>query len=97
MTYHFREEKMDEALEIWKGAILEPISKAPGFHQVVMLRGQGGLAVAMGMWDSRESADAFMATGAAKKLFDLISPYFSEKPQHLNMTLEILQKAESGK
>jgi len=93
MTYSFIEDKMDQALEIWKNQILEPISRAPGFQQVIMLRGANGSAVAVGIWDSRESAESFMKTSAARDLFGLLSPFFQEKPRHENMILEARAEA----
>jgi pentatricopeptide repeat protein len=79
MRYFFREDRYDEACELWRKTILEPARKAPGMVVIQFYTARPN-ALAIGCWESEESARDFMATGVFAKFTELSEGMMERKP-----------------
>jgi hypothetical protein len=67
MNYHFRNEVFEEACIIWERHVLIHARKQPGFVRMQFLVASPK-AMAIGTWESKAAAEAFMQTGVFKNL-----------------------------
>jgi hypothetical protein len=82
MRYHFREESLERACEIWKEAVLERATGREGFIRAFIMTGTGGKALAVGMWEDKRYADEFMKTGVFKELLSDFTDMMVANPEH---------------
>lgn len=80
MEYTFRPEAFDQACQIWREVVLDAAARQPGFVRMQFLTSQPG-ALAIGTWQDKASAEAFMRTGVFKVLMDRIESLCAARPQ----------------
>lgn len=80
MHYSFVEENFNQACEIWKDQVLDLATRQPGFVRMQLLVASPQ-ALAIGTWESKSHAEAFMHTGVFKKLMVDLEPLCTAPPQ----------------
>lgn len=84
MEYIFKDNKLVEAGEIWENDVLVLAKKQPGFVRMQFLTGADGKrALAIGTWEDKSNAEAFMQTGVFKDLMEKIKDTLEEDPKPL--------------
>ncbi len=79
-TYHCKTEKLDEAIAL--GEKLKPeMMEIPGLKQMFMTGNKDGNCALIGIYDSRESAEA--AKDTVRALFARFAEYIDSEPQPL--------------
>ena len=92
MNYCFKPEKLDEAVGMWKTAVVDSIQKQPGFVRVQFYTQASGKAMAMGSWEQKENAEDFMNTGIFKEMLSKFESYMDEMPRHEKFNLEVFEQ-----
>lgn len=81
MTYHFKPERLEEAITIWQSGVANHIIKQPGFIRVQFYTEASGTAIAIGSWESQAHADAFMKTGVFANLLEAFGACMAQPPR----------------
>lgn len=79
MRYQIKPEHFEEALAAWKRLVLEEAKKAEGLVRMQLLRGDDSF-LAIGTWEDKSFAEAFMQTGVFKTLTQEIDGMLAAKP-----------------
>ena len=80
IEYTFKEDRFDEACEIWEKSVLTLASKQQGFVRMQFLTAPPK-ALAMGTWQDPSFAQAFMQTGVFKDLLEQLQPMLEGDPR----------------
>lgn len=81
MQYRFEPEHLDEACALWQQEVLEVAREHDGFVRMQLYSRRSGEALAIGTWESRDYAEAFMKTGVFAKLLQRLEGMTTERPQ----------------
>lgn len=81
MTYHFKPERLDDAVELWKSGVAGIIEVQPGFVEVRFYTDASGTAIAIGTWESVEHAQEFMKTGVFADLLKAFEGMMTDLPR----------------
>ena len=81
MQYRFVTERLDEACSIWRQEVLDIARGREGFVRMQLYSRPTGEALAIGTWESRDHAEAFMQTGVFKKLSARLEGMTTEQPK----------------
>ncbi|HNY22146.1 MAG TPA: hypothetical protein PKO22_08365 [Treponemataceae bacterium] len=79
MRYFFKEDRFDEACELWRRTILEPARRAPGMVVIQFFTARPN-ALAIGCWESEERAKEFMATGVFARFTEAAEGMMDKPP-----------------
>lgn len=79
MKYTVKPEAMDDFTQAWKKEILELASRQPGFIRMKLLVHKD-TAMAMGTWEEKRYAEAFMALGSFKELMAKVADMLTGTP-----------------
>lgn len=88
MKYAFKPEKLQEATKIWEEGVAGGIVNQPGFIRVQFYTEPSGEAIAIGSWESKEHADAFMKTGVFADILKTFEDCMQAQPRGGAYTLE---------
>lgn len=80
MRYHFKAEFFEPACGVWKNIVLEEAKKAPGLVRMQFLTNKP-YALAIGTWEDKSYAEAFMQTGVFKRLMEHLLNMTMKKPE----------------
>ncbi|OQY40307.1 MAG: hypothetical protein B6226_00135 [Candidatus Cloacimonetes bacterium 4572_65] len=80
MRYYFKVENMVECIEKWEEDVLEVAEEQEGFIRMQFLAKKDGEAMAIGTWDEKKYAEAFMKTGIFKKILEDFAPFMTKEP-----------------
>ncbi len=80
MLYHFKEASFDLACEIWKSHVLQAASNQEGFVRMQFLVASPE-ALAIGTWQEKVHAEAFMKTGVFTRLMFELETLCAASPQ----------------
>ncbi|PID29671.1 MAG: hypothetical protein CSB55_01535 [Candidatus Cloacimonadota bacterium] len=88
VEYTFKPESLEEACKLWEEHVLELAKKQKGFIRLQFYTKPDGKALAMGTWERKEDAMAFMATGVFKDLLAKLMLQTAEPPKHQTWDLK---------
>lgn len=94
MQYRFDPKHLDEACRVWQREVLEVARKHEGFVRMQLYSRRSGEALAIGTWESRDHAEAFMKTGVFAKLLQQLEGMTTEQPQPSRWDLRSFAEAE---
>ncbi len=80
MRYTFTQQGFERGCALWKDTVLKPASAAPGMVRMQLLTAAPS-ALAVGTWESKTDAEAFMRTGVFKTLMERIGPLLERNPE----------------
>ena len=80
MRYYFKPEEMVKCIEKWEEQVLEIAEEQEGFVRMQFLVKENGETMAIGTWEEKENAEAFMKTGIFKKILEEFEPFMTAKP-----------------
>jgi len=86
MIYKFKEGKLEEGVSSWKNGVYNKIILAEGFIRVQLYTKENEM-IAIGSWEDKSFADAFMKTGAFKDIMETFGELLQERP--VNSKLEL--------
>lgn len=92
MHYHFKKERMEEAVSLWKSGVADKIGKQPGFVRVQFYTHEDGTAIAIGTWEKREDAENFMKTGVFADLLQTFGDCMAEQPRSKDYELAYFEQ-----
>ncbi len=81
MDYSFHPDRQEEACRIWEEEILTHARTQEGFVRLQLLSGERGRVMAIGTWENKDAAEAFMRTGVFVKLMDRIGSMTTGDPR----------------
>lgn len=81
MEYSFKPERLADAVLLWKEEVMNHAVAQPGFVRMQFLTQDGGQCLALGTWEKKEDAEAFMRTGVFKKLMDKLTGLTTAEPK----------------
>jgi quinol monooxygenase YgiN len=87
MRYKFKPGKAEEAAEIWKNTIFNPAIVREGIVALEFMINEHDEALAIGIWEKQEFAQAFMQTGIFKTLLQDLDEFLLEQPEGEHWTL----------
>lgn len=79
IVYKFKEGQVEEGVKIWEEGVFNKISKAQGFVRV-QLYTSGDEMMAIGSWEDKSYAEAFMRTGVFKDILTSFGDLLIEQP-----------------
>jgi hypothetical protein len=79
MHYQFTEDDFERACQTWRTEVMEHAKTRPGFVRMQFLVA-GRDALAIGTWENRDYARAFMETGVFKKLLEKLEGMTTARP-----------------
>ena len=94
MNYRFVPERLEEACSIWQEEVLEVARGHEGFVRMQLYSRPTGEALAIGTWQSRDNAEAFMQTGVFKRLLARLEGLTAEEPKPSRWALRSFAEAE---
>lgn len=80
MRYSFKPEMFDIACGFWRSLVLNEAAKAPGLVRMQFLTNKP-YALAIGTWQNKENAEAFMQTGVFKRLLENLTGLTTSDPK----------------
>ncbi len=80
MHYSFKEEYLEEACALWKKQVLDLALKQAGFIRMQFLL-SGTEALAIGTWEEKQYAQAFMQSGVFKQLMEKLETMVTAPPR----------------
>lgn len=93
MDYLFKPEDFDLACEIWRTGVLALAKTQNGFVRMQFLVNPPR-AMAIGTWEDKSHAEAFMVTGVFKRLMEKLGPCCQEDPR--GRTWQTLYSEQKG-
>lgn len=93
MNYYFKLEFVDQGVALWKKKIGEVVVSQPGFIHAQLYSGENGSVIAIGSWENRSDAEAYMKKGDFAELLKALEPMMEKPPQGSNYKLEYSTKA----
>ncbi len=94
MQYKFVPERLEEACSTWRQEVLEVARGHEGFVRMQLYSRSTGEALAIGTWESRDHAEAFMETGVFKRLLARLTGMTAEPPRPSRWDLQSFAEAE---
>jgi quinol monooxygenase YgiN len=88
MEYTFKPEFLDDACKLWEDHVLSIAKQQKGFVRLQFYTKPDGSALALGTWETKEDAQAFMATGVFKDLLEKLTDKTAELPKHQTWDLK---------
>ncbi len=88
MEYQFKPEQVALGCQIWRETVLEAARNRKGFVRMQLFSQTSGNVLAMGTWESKGNAEAFMQTGVFVTLKEKLSPLMLKEPQQRLWNLE---------
>ena len=89
MEYQFKPDDLAEGCRIWRETVLETARSRKGFVRMQLFSQTAGNVLAMGTWESKENAEAFMQTGVFITLKQKLAPIMLKEPQQRLWNLEV--------
>jgi len=89
MEYQFKPEDLSQGCRIWRETVLEAARKRKGFVRMQLFSQASGNVLAMGTWESKPDAEAFMQTGVFITLKEKLAPLMIKEPQQRLWNLEV--------
>jgi len=86
IVYRFKPGHLEEGVQIWKDAVYEKICKAEGFIRVQLYTSDDEM-MAIGSWEEKSYAEAFMRTGVFKDIMAMFGGILVSQP--VNKTYEL--------
>ena len=80
MRYSFKPEVFEVACGFWRNLVLEEAKKAPGLVRMQLLVAKPA-ALAIGTWEDKSYAEAFMRTGVFKRLLEHLTGLTAAEPK----------------
>ena len=80
MRYRIKPGKQEEFVRLWSEQVLSKANGQPGLHRMMLLE-SAGTVMALGSWEDKSYAEAFMQTGVFKLLMDQVESWLTEPPQ----------------
>ncbi len=80
MRYSFKPEVFEVACGFWRNLVLEEAKKAPGLVRMQFLVAKP-TALAIGTWEDKSYAEAFMRTGVFKRLLEHLVGLTAAEPK----------------
>lgn len=93
MIYYFKENMLEEGVKKWKEAVFNKISKADGFIRVQLYTKDNEM-MAIGSWEDKSYAEAFMKTGIFKDLMASFGEYLESVPVNKSYELRYYESKE---
>lgn len=90
IVYKFKEGKVEEGVKIWEEGVFNKISKAQGFVRV-QLYTSGDEMMAIGSWEDKSYAEAFMRTGVFKDILASFGDLLIEQPVTKSLTMRYFE------
>lgn len=91
IKYVFKANMLEEAVKVWKEGVLDKIKHAEGFIRVQLYTREREM-MAIGTWEDRSYAEAFMKTGVFKDLMDTFGDYLEEVPANREYDLRYFEE-----
>lgn len=91
MVYQFKEGHLEEGVKIWEEGVYNKISKAEGFIRVQLYTWDDSM-MAIGSWEDKSYADAFMKTGVFKDVMESFGEILELKPMNRAMELKYFEE-----
>jgi len=89
MEYQFKPKDVAEGCRIWRETVLEIARGRKGFVRMQLFSQTTGPVLAMGTWESKQDAEAFMRTGVFITLKEKLAPLMQGEPQQRLWNLEV--------
>ena len=80
MNYPVKPDAMEDFVALWEEKVLDLAIRQEGFVRMQILTRENE-AMAMGTWDDKSSAEAFMTLGPFKRLMEAAKEYLSGDPR----------------
>ena len=90
IVYKFKEGKLEEGVKVWEEGVFNKIRNAEGFVRV-QLYTQGNEMMAIGTWEDKSYAEAFMRTGVFKDIMATFGDLLLEQPANTTWTLRYFE------
>jgi hypothetical protein len=87
MRYQFIDGKFEEGCALWRELVLDEARKAPGLVRMQFLVSRPA-ALAIGTWQDKTYAEAFMRTGVFKRLMERIRGSLAADPSPEQWSLD---------
>ena len=92
IRYNFKPEKIKDAIKLWEDGVYKKITEQEGFIRVQLYSNEDGEVIAIGSWEDKKYADAFMQTGVFKNVLETFNEYLQEIPRNKIFDLEFFQE-----
>ncbi|MBN2795246.1 MAG: hypothetical protein JXR88_07585 [Clostridia bacterium] len=86
IEYKFKPGMLEQGVALWKEGVYNKITRAEGFVRVQLYTRENEM-MAIGTWEAKAYAEAFMKTGVFKDLMASFGEYLLEAP--VNKTYEL--------
>lgn len=95
MIYSFKEGALEKGVSLWKEGIQHKINQAEGFIRVQLYTRENEM-IAIGTWEDKCYAEAFMKTGIFKNLMNQFGEYLEKTPINQSYALRYFESKDSS-